>query len=117
MPKLELNLRRLTLKENVQFSLGTINDKADFTTLADTDQRQIDADLAKFKVERISNSFISKDGKYVITFAKDSENKMKRIVFYYREGETKSFADDVLDVNPDEIKTSKGSIKLGESSF
>ena len=33
MPQLELNLRRLSLKDNVQFSIGALNQKANFSKL------------------------------------------------------------------------------------
>ena len=116
MPKLELHLRRLDLKENVQFTVGLLNQKANFSKLGALDGLKVDADLAPYKVERISDAFISSDGQYIITFAKDFENNIKRIIFHFHDGKTISYADDVIDIESDMIKTSKGSIKLGDVS-
>jgi hypothetical protein len=107
-------LARLSLKNKVSFSIGKLNDVADFKKLADIDERKFDSDLAQFKMIRISHVFISDDGKYVITFAKDTENKIKRIIFVYHGKNSYNIADDVIDVKNIEVKTSQGSISVAE---
>lgn len=109
------NLSRLALRDNVSFSMGELRDQANFSKLADMDQRKVDADLAKYKITRVSDAFISKDGRYVMTFARDAEaNAIKRVIFLY-DGETiRSYADQVIDVTTTEIKTSKGSVRVSE---
>jgi len=113
--RMEQNLRRLVLRENVQFSIGGLTELANFTKLADMDHKKVDADLARYKIQRVSDAFISKDGKYVMTFARDAESKtIKRVLFLYDGNETHSYADDVVDVGTAEIKTTQGSVRVGE---
>lgn len=117
--RVEGNLRRIALRDKVSFSIGSLTDETNFSKLADMDERKIDTDLAKYKIQRISDAFISQDGRYVMTFARDVEsNTIKRVLFFYEGGETRGYADDVLDVNRVEIKTTKGSVRIaGESLF
>lgn len=110
----EDNLRRLSLNNKVRFTIGALTDEADFRKLADMDERKVDSDLSRFKISRVSSAFMSKDGKYVMTFAKDSDSKIKRVIFVYSGGQSYNFADDVIDVKNIEIKTSKGSVSVGE---
>lgn len=113
--QVEENLRRLVLKDKVKVHMGGLIDEASFHKLADMDTRKIDADLAGFKIERVSDAFISIDGHYVVTFAKDFENKiLKRVIFVYEQGKMRSYADDVVDISPVVIKTSKGSVSVAE---
>jgi hypothetical protein len=116
--RIEENLRHVALKDKVQMKIGNLQQVVDFTKLADMDERKVDADLAPFKIERVSDAFISKDGRFVLTFAKDSETKtIKRVLFIYEGGQLHSYADDVLEVGPNEIKTSKGSVAAGDDNL
>lgn len=113
--RIEQNLRRLVLRENVQFSIGGLTELVNFSKLEDMDHKKVDADLARYKIQRVSDAFISKDGKYVMTFARDDESKtIKRVLFLYDGNETHGYADDVVDVSTAEIKTTHGSVRVGE---
>lgn len=113
--RIEQNLRRLSLRDTVQFSIGPLNEQITFLKLADMDEKKVDADLARYKIKRVSAAFVSQDGKYVLTFARDAENKIiKRVIFMYEGVEVHGYADDVLDVSTAEITTSQGSIRVAE---
>ncbi len=116
--RIEQNLRRLALRDNVQLRIGPLNELTSFIKLADTDEKKVDADLSRYRIQRVSDAFISKDGKYVLTFAVDSENKtIKRVLFLDDGTQVRSYADDVVDMNMEEIKTTRGSIRVGEGQL
>lgn len=115
--KVENALRQISLKNKVRFTIGSLTEEANFSKLADTDERKVDADLAKFKIVRVSSVFMSTNGQYIMTFAKDSENKIKRVIFVYADGKSYNFADDVVEIKNVEIKTSKGSVSVGEGAL
>lgn len=116
--RIEQNLRRLALRDNVQLSLGSLIEQTSFSKLADMDEKKVDSDLARYKIQRVSDAFISKDGKYVLTFARDAErNLIKRVVFLYDGSQVRGYADDVVDVNMVEIKTTQGSVRVGEGQL
>jgi hypothetical protein len=116
--RIEQNLRRLVLRDNVQLSIGPLNEFTNFSKLADMDEKKVDADLARYKIKRVSDAFISKDGKYVLTFARDAENKtIKRVLFLYDGSQVRGYADDVVDMNTVEIKTTQGSVRVGDGQL
>lgn len=116
--RVEDNLRRLRLRDNVQLKIGPLNDHVNFSKLADIDEKKVDADLARYKIQRISSAFISQDGLYVMTFARDEEgHKIKRVIFLYDGSNARSYADDVIEMNTVEIKTSNGSVRAGEGNL
>lgn len=116
--RIEQSLGRLALHDNVQLSIGPLNELTSFSKLADMDEKKVDADLARYKIKRVSDAFISKDGRYVLTFARDAENKtIKRVLFLYDGSKVRGYADDVVDVNMVEIKTTQGSVRVGEGQL
>ena len=116
--RIEQNLRRLVLRDNVQLNIGPLSEFTNFSKLADMDEKKVDADLAHYKIKRVSDAFISKDGKYVLTFARDAENKtIKRVLFLYDGSQARGYADDVVDINMVEIKTTQGSVRVGEGQL
>ena len=112
--KTEDHLRQISLARKVRFTVGQLSDEAHFKKLDDMDERKVDTDLSRFKILRVSSAFISDDGKYVMTFAKDTDNKIKRVIFVYKNGQAYNFADEVIEVKDVEIKTTKGSVSVSE---
>lgn len=116
--RIEQNLRRIALRDNVQLNIGPLSEFTSFSKLADMDEKKVDADLARYKIKRVSDAFISKDGKYVLTFARDAEDKtIKRVLFLYDGSQTRGYADDVVDISMVEIKTTQGSVRVGEGQL
>ena len=78
-------------------------------------------DIPFFKIGsfgKVADAFISKDGKYVLTFARDAENKtIKRVLFLYDGSQVRGYADDVVDMNTIEIKTTQGSVRVGDGQL
>ena len=78
---LEIIVSRIEIQGAARVQFSNINDSADFQKIGSTDLRKIDIDLAMQNLDRISAAFISKDGSYIITFAKASGDIIKRVLF------------------------------------
>lgn len=104
---LENKVRRIEIQGAARVQYSNINDSADFQKAGNSDLKKIDIDLAMQNLDRISAAFISKDGSYIITFAKASGDVIKRVLFI--NGQLR--ADDVTSVSRNRIATSFGEIQ------
>ena len=105
--KVETIFSKIKILGAVRVQFADLNDSADFERIGNADLKKIEADLAKYNLTIVSQTFISKNGTYIITFAKDPEKKIKRILFV----NGKPFADDVTSVSKNRIATTSGEIQ------
>jgi hypothetical protein len=110
-------IQKVFLKNKVHFTVGSVNHVANFHQLTGSDEIKVDSDLIRFHISRVSSIFMSENGKYIITFAMNSENQIKRVIFVYSKGAITHFADDVVEIKNEIIKTSKGSVSVAEGSL
>lgn len=104
---LETIVSRIEIQGAARVQFSNLNDSAEFHRIGNSDLKKIDIDLAMQNLDRISAAFISKDGSYVITFAKASGDIIKRVLFV--DGKIRS--DDVTSVSKNRIGTTYGEIQ------
>lgn len=105
--KAELTFSRININGATRIQFAEQNDSADFERIGNSDIKKIEADLASYNLTIVSPVFISKNGTYIITFAKTPEQKIKRILFI----NGKPYADDVQSVSKNRIATTSGEIQ------
>ncbi len=105
--KLESAISKISISGATRVQFADINEAADFKPIGNADLKKVEADLAKYNLAMTSKAFISKNGKYVLTFAKDADQKIKRILFI--DGVPR--ADEVTSVSRNRIGTTTGEIQ------
>ncbi len=105
--KVEGILSKLKISGATRVQFASIEDSADFSEIGNADLKKVEADLAKYNLTRVSAVFISKNGTYVLTFVKTTENKIKRILFVNGQ----PYADDLKSISKNRIATTSGEIQ------
>lgn len=105
--KVESILSKLKISGVTRVQFASLEDSADFSEIGNADLKKVEADLAKYNLTRVSSAFISKNGTYVLTFVKTTENKIKRILFVNGQ----PYADDLQSISKNRIATTSGEIQ------
>ena len=105
--KSETTFSHINISGATRIQFAELNDSADFERIGNSDIKKIEADLAPYNLTLVSPVFISKNGTYIITFAKTPEQKIRRILFI----NGKPYADDVQSVSKNRIATTSGEIQ------
>ena len=104
---METVVSRIEINGAARVQFADLNASADFQKIGNSDLKKIEIDLAMENLNRISPAFISKDGTYVITFAKAAGDIIKRVLFINGRIRT----DNVLSVSKNRIATAAGEIQ------